>query len=137
MVTVDDALGRQVFLPNCSSLVIAGKPLGLATLEHCCIHTFRIKFYNLCQILPRPVDGVLLEIVAKRPVTEHLKHCVMICVMTNLLKVVMLTAYAKTLLRVGNSLALRRSIAKNDILELVHTCIGEHKCRVVLDNHWG
>ena len=51
-------------------------------------------------------------------------------------EVVVLTAYAKALLGVRCAGELGGGIAKEDVLELVHTCVGEHEGRVILDNHW-
>ena len=42
-----------------------------------------------------------LEVIAERPVSEHLEHSVVVGVVSHLFKVVVLTAYTQTLLRVG------------------------------------
>ena len=97
-ISVEDSLGREVLLPNGCSLVVALKTLACSSLEYCRIKAVRVKLHNLGKVLPRPVDGLLLEVVAERPVSEHLEHCVVVGVVSYLLKVVVLTAYAQTLL---------------------------------------
>ena len=134
-VTVDDMVSREVFLPVACCLIVALQTFGSVTLEHCGIEVLGIELEHIDEIFPRPVDSLFLEVVAKRPVSEHLKHGVVVGVETHLFQVVMLTAHAQALLRIGRSLKLRRNVSKNDVLELIHTCIGEHKCRVVLDDH--
>ena len=135
LVTADDVILRKVLLPIVVSLLIEWHTVRLRALEYSCIHTRLIKTINLCQQLPSPADSLLLEVVAERPVTQHLEHCVVVCIVTNLLKVVVLTRYTQTLLRVGSARSTTWSITKEDILKLVHTCVGKHKSWVVLYNH--
>ena len=54
---------------------------------------------------------------------------------TYFLEVVVLTAHTETLLRICLTAALRSSITKDDVLELIHTCIGKHQRWVVLHDH--
>ena len=53
------------------------------------------------------------------------------------LQVVVLAAYAEALLAVGGTGELGRAVAQEDILELVHAGVGEHKGGVILDDHRG
>ena len=87
------------------------------------------------EVFPCHIDGALLEIVSKRPVAKHLEHGVVICVVTNFLQVVMLSAHAQALLRVRSATWLWFTCAKDNILPLVHTCVSEHQRWVVLNNH--
>ena len=50
------------------------------------IEVFRIDFQHIHQKFPRPVDGFVLEIVAKRPVAKHLKHGVVVSVVAHFLQ---------------------------------------------------
>ena len=134
-VSVENSLGRKMLLPNSSSLVVALKSLACSPLEYSYIKTVGVELYNLGKILPSPVDSLFLEIVAERPVAKHLEHCVVIGIVTYLFEVVVLSAYTQTLLRVGYALALCRAVTQNNILELIHSCISEHKCGVVFHNH--
>jgi len=81
---------------------------------------------------PRPRDGLGLEVVAKRPVAEHLKHRVVVAVAADVLEVVVLAAGADALLAVGRPLELaegRVSVgrAEEDRLVLVHAGIDEEE----------
>ena len=55
--------------------------------------------------------------------------------MPDLFQVVVLAAHAQTFLTVGHPLGLGRLVAEEDVLELVHTGIGEHQRGVVLHHH--
>ena len=59
----------------------------------------------------------------------------MVSIVSHFLQVVVFSAYAKTLLRVGNTLVFRRMVAQYDVFKLVHACIGKHQRRVILDDH--
>ena len=135
LITTDNVILRQILLPIVVCLLIKWHAIRLRTLKNCCIHTRLIKTINLSQKLPRPTDSLLLEIVAKRPVSKHLKHCMVVSIVTYLLKVVMLTRYTQTLLRIGSTRSTTRGITQKDILKLIHTRIGKHQCRVILYNH--
>ncbi len=52
--------------------------------------------------------------------------------MSNLLEVVVLPRYAQTFLAVGHSPAFRHTVAKDYILELIHSGVGKHQRRVIL-----
>ena len=57
--------------------------------------------------------------------------------MTYFLQVVVLSAHAQTLLSIGSATWLWVTCSQYNILPLVHTCIGEHQCRVVFNHHRG
>lgn len=59
----------------------------------------------------------------------------MAAVVTHGFQVIVLTAYAEALLCVCCTGELGRRVAKEDVLELVHSGVGEHKRRVILDDH--
>ena len=79
----------------------------------------------------------LLEVVAKRPVAQHLEHGVVVGIVTHFLQVVVLSAYAKAFLRVSNSLYFAGWLPKIISLKLVHSRIGEHQRGVILNHHRG
>ena len=135
-VAIDDVVGRKVLLPVASGLVVTLQTLRGIALKYGSVEVGGVKVKHVDQKLPTPVDGLLLKVVAKRPVAQHLKHRVVVGVVTNFLQVVVLAAHAKALLRVGDTPPLRLLVAQNDVLELVHTGIGKHEGRVVLDDHW-
>ena len=98
LVAVDDMVGRHVLGPEAGGLVVALQSLFLASLEDRHVHVFRVKVQHVNKILPCHVYGTFLEVVAEAPVAQHLEHGMVIGVVSHLLKVVMLSAYAQALL---------------------------------------
>ena len=80
---------------------------------------------NFRQELPRPLDGVFLEVVAKAPVAKHLKERVVVAVVADVFKVVVLAAGADALLAIGGSGVISRLLGEEDVFELVHPRIGK------------
>ncbi len=136
-VAVDDMARGQVLRPIACCLVVALKPFRGASLEHRCIQTVGVELQDTHEIFPCPSDGFLLEVVAKRPIPQHLEHGVVVCVMTNLFQVVVLAAYTETFLRVRHAFVFGRHIPQDDILKLVHARVGKHQCRVTFHHHGG
>ena len=97
-VTVDNVLLGQMSLPVRGSLVVALEPFGSIALEHRSIQAVGIDFEHIDQIFPGPVDGLFLEVVAKRPVAQHLEHGMVIGIETHLFQIVVLAAHAQALL---------------------------------------
>ena len=93
-IAIDDMARREVLLPYLGCLLISLETLRGISFKHCGIETRRIKLQHIYQIFPCPIDRLLLEIVAKRPVAKHLKHSVMVGVMSYLFQVVVLARYA-------------------------------------------
>ena len=87
-----------MFFPIGCSLVVALQPFVGRTLEHGGVEMRGVKTQHVHQEFPCPVDGLFLEIVAERPVAEHLEHGVVVGVETDLLQIVVLAAHAQTLL---------------------------------------
>ena len=123
--------------PILCGLVVACNALFFAAFEHRNIEVFRIKVQHIYQVFPGIVYGLALKIVAKAPITQHLEHGVMVGVVAHFFQVVMLSAYAKTLLRVGPAARFGVARAQNDVFPLVHACVGEHQCGVVFNHHGG
>ena len=107
LVAVDDVVGRYVLQPVAGSLVVAFQALGGVALEDGDIQVLGVQLQHVDQILPGHVDGALLEVVAKRPVAQHLEHRVVVRVVSHLLEVVVLTRDAQALLRIGTTAWLR------------------------------
>ena len=105
------------------------------TLEDGHIEILWVEFEHIYEVLPCHIDGTLLEVVAKRPVAEHLEHGVVVGIVTYFLKVVVFTAHAEALLRVRYARILNRVVAKNDTLPWVHAGIGKHECWVIFNDH--
>lgn len=124
-----------MFLPDSGSLVVTADIVGRRTLEHGGIEAVGVKAKTVNEIFPGPIDSLLLEIVAERPVAEHLEHRVVVGVHANLFEVVVLATDTQTLLAVGNPAGFGHGIAENNILKLIHAGIGEHQSGVILDHH--
>ena len=135
LVAVDDMIGGHMLQPIAGCLVVALKSLCWIALEYRHVEVFGIQFQNVNEILPSQIDGAFLEVVAKRPVAQHFEHGVVVGVVADLLKVVVLTTDAQALLCVGTTARFWLACAEYNVLPLVHACIGEHQCGIVLDYH--
>ena len=135
LVAVDYAVFGQILQPNLFGFGVKVKIFRRIAFKHSGIKAVFRQFVDFGQKFPRPGDCFLLEIVAKRPVAEHLEHCVVIGVVAHFFKVVVLARHAQAFLAVGHTRPLARRYAKENVLELVHTRVGEHQSRVVFDNH--
>ena len=134
-ITFQDAILRQMLFPEIVGFLIEGCTIFLVTRKNGGIETVLVQLHHLRQKLPRVGDSLFLEIVAERPVAQHLEHGVVVGVATHLLQVIMLAGDAETLLGVGHARVFGRIVAQKDVLELVHASIGEHQRRVILDDH--
>ena len=89
--------------------------------------------------IPRHTDGFFLEVIAERPVTQHLKEGVMVRVFSNIVQIVVLPACANALLRIRRpgelgKRRLRISLAQENRFVLIHARVCEEK-RGVVDRH--
>ena len=77
--------------------------------------------------LPRPGDGLALEVVAETPVAEHLEKRVVVGVQTHVVEIVVLAARAHALLRVGGAGRVIGGLLRAEEIrhELVHARVGE------------
>ena len=89
------------------------------------------QLVNLGQQLPAPFQAVALEVVAKRPVAQHLEEGVVTRGVAHVFQVVVLAASAQTGLN-GRSAHIRAFVfAQKHVFELHHAGVGEHQRRVV------
>ena len=81
------------------------EPAGLVRprLVNRCVKTLRRKLPALDRQLPGPLNRLLLEIIAKAPVAEHLEERVVISVQSDIFQVVVFSAGPNALLRVSNA----------------------------------
>ena len=135
LVAVQNMVCRQVFCPNSGRLVITRQTVFRRALKHRRIQVLRINLQYIHDVLPREINRLFLEIIAERPVAQHLKHRVVVGVVSHFLQVVVLTAHAQTFLTVRHTRILDGIVAQDDTLPRVHTGIGEHQAWVVFDNH--
>jgi hypothetical protein len=82
------------------------------------------------QEVPGPVDGLALEVVAERPVAEHLEEGVMARGPPDLLEVVVLAGDPQAALVVDRAVVRPGFRAGEDLLELDHAGVREEERRV-------
>ncbi|OAV75799.1 hypothetical protein Barb7_00554 [Bacteroidales bacterium Barb7] len=126
---------RQELRPVAGSLLVALQALRRTPFKDGGVQQSGIKLQHFHQVFPRPFDHLFLEIIAERPVAQHLEHRMMIGVMPHFLQVVMLSAHAQAFLRIRHAGIFDGHIPQNNVLELVHSRIGKHQCRVTFNNH--
>ena len=134
-VTIENAVFGQESHPQLFGFFIGFGFVLFVAAEDSGIEAVFVKFHHLGEELPCVGDGVGFEVVAERPVAEHLEHGVVVSVLADLLQVIVFSGNAEAFLGVGGAGKLPRHIAQKDVLELVHPCVGEHQGRVVLDDH--
>ena len=137
LVAVDYMVGGQILLPATGRLVVALQSFVRRAFKHGGVQVGGVKLEHCHQIFPCPADSFFLEVVAETPVAQHLKHGVVVGVVAHFLKVVVLSADTQAFLRVGLAAAFWFRIAEDDVLKLVHSGVGKHKCGVVLYHHGG
>ena len=71
------------------------------------------------------LDGAFLEVIAERPVPEHLKKRVMPARSADVIQIVVLPTGADALLRVHHARPRRFLAAEKVRLELIHARVGE------------
>ena len=93
------------------------------------IQPFRREFPDLDDQFPRPVNGLLFEIIAKGPVPKHFKESVVVGIQPHIVQVVVLAAGADTLLGVGGATRGVRAagLAQENGHKLVHPRVGEQQ----------
>ena len=89
------------------------------------------------QQLPGPGNGVLLEIVAERPVAQHLEKGVVAGGVADRIEIVVLAAGAQAALDVGRAHVAALLRAQEHVLELDHARVGEQQGRVVARHQRG
>ena len=135
LVSKHDMVLRHMLEPGLFGFVVHLRAVFGGALEHCRVEQVLVYSVHLGEQFPRPVDGFGLEVVAEAPVAEHFEHGVVICVVADLLEVIVLSADAQALLTVGRPFVRGFAVAEEDVLELVHSGIGEHEGRVTLYDH--
>ena len=137
LVAADDMVFGQKLLPVVVGLLVEGHAVLLGAFENRGVHAVGGKFVDAVEQLPRPFDRLFLEVIAVRPVAQHLEHRMVVGVVADLLQVVVLARNAQTFLRIGRTRILAGGVAQEDVLELVHARVGEHQRGVALDDHRG
>ena len=97
---------------------------------------------HLCEKLPRPGDGLLLEVVPKGPVAQHFKKGVVVRVLAHVVQVIVLAPRTDALLAVGCALEGRQGargvrLPQENGLELVHPRVCKQQGGVIVGHHGG
>src|SRR5204862_829176 len=97
------------------------------------VKTLRRKLPALDHKFPRPLNRLLLEVIAKAPVAEHLEERVVIGVESDVFQVVVFSAGPNALLRVSEARGVPRRLLlpEKNRDELVHARIREEQVRRV------
>ena len=126
---------RHIFFPYVVSLAVESQPFFRVSFEHCHVKYLRIYLIDFREQFPRPLYCFLLKIISERPVSEHFEHRVVVSIHPHFLQVVVFSGYAQTFLSIGSAWIFSRRMPKEYILELVHSGIGKHQRRVILENY--
>ena len=86
---------------------------------------------DLGQVLPGIADGVVLEVIAKAEVAQHLEKGVVTGGVADVLQVIVLAAGPHAALGAGGAVVGALVPAEKDVLELDHAGVGEQQGRVV------
>ena len=103
---LEDVVRGQVAQPQLARLLVGGgaaAAVGVA-LAVGGVEAVRGDAVDVGEEVPRPVDGLALEVVAEAPGAEHLEEGVVVRVLAHVLEVVVLAARADALLGVDGSL---------------------------------
>jgi len=121
----DDPLGRQAdhLVPQVVGLVV-----GVIDGNQ---EPFRCQSPHVRQQLPRPSDGLLLEIVAEGPVAQHFEEGMVARGITDRIEVVVLAARTQAALHVGRTHVAALFRTQEHILELHHAGVGEQQRGIV------
>ena len=137
LVAVQDAVLGHVLLPELPGFIIGAELVAGIALKHRNIETIFIQMVNFRQQLPGPGNGFFLEVVAERPVAQHLEQRVVVGVVAYFLQIVVLARHAQALLRVGHALVGGGLVAEEVVLERGHARVDEQQGRVVLEHQRG
>ena len=93
---------------------------------------FDRQFQLVDQQVPGHGDGVLLKVIAKGEVAQHLKKGVVARAGADVFQVIVLAADAHALLAGGSALVVALLQAEEDIFELVHAGVDQQQGRVIV-----
>ena len=89
------------------------------------------------QELPRILNRLALEVVAKTEVAEHFEERVVSCRVTDILEIIVLAARAHAALRSNSAIVAALVVTEKHVLELHHAGIREQQGRVVARHERG
>ena len=89
--SIQDPVFIQILIPKGKSFIILCQSVVPIALENGSIEAVGVEFHPICQKFPGPLDGFFFEVITKRPVAQHLKHSVVVGIMTYFLQIVVLS----------------------------------------------
>ncbi len=136
-VAVDDAVFVDVLGPGVEGFGVAGHAVFFGAFEYCDVESVFVEAYDVGEEFPGVGYCLVFEVVAEGPVAEHFEHGVVVGVVSYFLEVVVFAGDAKAFLAIADAAVGYGDVAEDDVLELVHACVGEHERWVALYDHWG
>ena len=125
-------IGRKVLEPKVSSFMIRLESLGRIALEPGRVEPFGVDSKDVGQQRPGPIDRFGLEVITEGPVPQHLEEGVVIRVTSHVFEVVVLSAGSNAFLGIDRSRVEPSALSKEDVLELVHTGVGEQEGGILM-----
>ena len=126
-----EPLRAEQLRPEGVCLLVKGSGVAGCGAVNRGIETLRRELPTLNEQFPGPGDRLLLEVIAKGPISQHLEEGVVVSVEPDILEVVMLAAGADALLGVGCAGggvgAWGRAEKNRD--ELIHPCVCKEQVR--------
>mmetsp|Transcript_1474 Transcript_1474/g.4793 ORF Transcript_1474/g.4793 Transcript_1474/m.4793 type:complete len:801 (-) Transcript_1474:135-2537(-) len=130
---------RQVLAPDVPGLKVRPQTKTLVPSKVRRVQSVLVHPVHLRQKPPCHSNCLLLEVVPKRPVAQHLEHGVMVRVLADIIQVVVLATCSDALLRVARPFEFGETTGgirrpQEDGFVLVHTCVSKQQRRVVDGN---
>ena len=85
----------------------------------------------LRQKVPRKLDRLLLEVIPKTEISQHLKEGVVPRSVAHIVQIIMLATGAHAFLAGGGPTVIARLDPGEKVLELHHPRVGEHQRRII------
>ena len=120
------------FKPDNGNILFKGKDISYDSPAKRCHHGLGRTYQ-----IPRPFDRFVLEVVAERPVPQHLEKRMVIRIPPDLLQVVMLARDPNAFLAVHRPRVRSTSRRQKNVLKLVHSRVREHQRRIIVRHHRG
>ena len=134
-IPIQNTIFRQITQPKFTGIFIGFQTVFFIPLKNSSIKPVFFQMHYLGKKLPSISDGFFFKVIPEGPVPQHLKHRMMVSIMSYFFQIVMFSGNPQTFLRIGHPFVFSVHISQYDIFKLIHSCIGKHQCRIVLDNH--
>ena len=134
-IAEEDSILGQIIHPNFTGFCISFQSVLFASFKDSSVQPVFIQPHYSGQEFPGKSNRIFFEIITERPVPQHLEHRMMICIVSYLFQVVVFSGNPETFLRVRDTPVFGIDIPKNNIFELIHSCVCKHQRRIVLNHH--